>query len=152
MRGDRTRTVPAPLDELPLIIRAGALLPLLPADVDTLASRYDSRGLVSLRERRRRLELIAFPRGRSAGRVYEKERLISRERRGGWRLRIRGEVRRTWGIEASLATLRRPFRPRCVRVDGRRLSGDRWSYSRRKRRLRLELRARRARIAVRARC
>ena len=28
---------PAPLDELPLLVRAGAVLPLLPADVDTLA-------------------------------------------------------------------------------------------------------------------
>ena len=30
-------TVPAPLDELPLLARAGTLLSLLPADVDTLA-------------------------------------------------------------------------------------------------------------------
>src|SRR5262249_33574100 len=33
----RTRvTVPAPLDELPLFVRAGAVVPLLPPDVDTL--------------------------------------------------------------------------------------------------------------------
>ena len=152
VRGDRTRTVPAPLDELPLMVRAGALLPLLPADVDTLASRYDSRGLVSLGERKRRIHLLAFPRGRSAARAYQSERLVSRERRGAWRLRIRGEVRREWRIEASLSTLRHPFRPRCVKVDGGRLSGKRWSYSKRHRRLRIGVRARRARIAVLARC
>jgi alpha-glucosidase (family GH31 glycosyl hydrolase) len=152
VRGDRARTVAAPLDELPLMIRAGALLPLLPADVDTLASRYDGPGLISLRDRRRRLEVLAFPRGRSAASVYESERLVSRERRGAWRLRIRGEVRRRWRIEASLSTLRRPFRPRCVEVNGGRLSGERWSYSKRQRRLTIDVRARRARIAVRSRC
>ena len=36
-RGRHEETVPAPLDELPLMVRAGAVLPLLPADVDTLA-------------------------------------------------------------------------------------------------------------------
>jgi hypothetical protein len=152
VRGDRTRTVPAPLDELPLMIRAGALLPMLPADVDTLADRYDARGLVSLRDRERRLELLAFPRGRSAARLYENERLLSSERRGGWRLEIRGEVRRRWRIDASLATLRDPFRPRCVKLNGRRLPGGRWSYSKRERRLHVNVRATRARIDVRAHC
>ena len=33
-----TVTIPAPLDELPLLARAGTLLPLLPPDVDTLAA------------------------------------------------------------------------------------------------------------------
>ena len=38
LAGRRLAKLPAPLDELPLLIRAGAVLPLLPADVDTLAS------------------------------------------------------------------------------------------------------------------
>jgi hypothetical protein len=160
LRGKQTRTVGAPPDELPLMIRAGALLPLLPADVDTLANRYDmgepiTRGggrLTSLRDRKHRLELLAFPRGRSAARVHGKERLLSRERRGKWRLKIRGEVRRKYAIEASLGTLRRPFHPRCVNVNGRRLRGKRWAYAKGKRLLRLNVRAKRTRLDVLARC
>ena len=37
LAGGHEETVPAPLEELPLMVRAGAVLPLLPADVDTLA-------------------------------------------------------------------------------------------------------------------
>jgi Glycosyl hydrolases family 31 len=160
VRGKRTRTVDAPLDELPLMVRAGALLPLLPADVDTLANRYagadTSRGvaggLTSLRDRKNHLELIAFPRGRSASRFLGQERLLSRELRGKWRLKIKGKLRRHYTIEASLATLRRPFEPRCVTATGEPLSRKRWSYSTRRRLLRLDVRAKRANIAIRARC
>ena len=55
-------------------------------------------------------------------------------------------------IDASLATLRHPFRPRCVVVDGNPLSGERWNYMHRQRRLRIALRARRATILARADC
>jgi alpha-glucosidase (family GH31 glycosyl hydrolase) len=160
VRGTRTRTVDASLDELPLMVRAGALLPLLPADVDTLANRYaDDRtssgvagGLTSLRDRKNHLELIAFPRGRSAGRFLGQERLLSRELRGKWRLTIEGKLRRHYTIEASLATLRRPFEPQCVTATGEPLSRKRWSYSTRRQLLRLDVRAKRANIAIRARC
>jgi alpha-glucosidase (family GH31 glycosyl hydrolase) len=160
VRGKRARTVDAPLDELPLMVRAGALLPLLPADVDTLANRYagahTSRGvaggLTSLRDRKHHLELIAFPRGRSASRFLGQERLLSRELRGKWRLKIKGKLRRHYTIEASLATLRRPFEPQCVTATGEPLSRKRWSYSTRRRLLRLDVRAKRANIVIRARC
>jgi alpha-glucosidase (family GH31 glycosyl hydrolase) len=159
VRGKRTRTIDAPLDELPLMVHAGALLPLLPADVDTLANRYagahTSRGraggLTSLRDRKKRLELMAFPRGRSASRFYGDERLRSRELHGKWRLKINGKIRRHYKIEASLAALRHPFEPQSVTVKGKPLSKKRWNYSHRKRLLSLEVRARRANIAVRAR-
>ena len=151
-RGKRDYIAGAALDELPLMVRAGALLPLLPADVDTLANRYDTAELTSLRDRRRTLELLAFPRGRSGARAYGNERVLSRERDGAWRLKIHGKTRRRWRIDASLATLRDPFRPRCVELDGRRLSGSRWSYSKRKRVLRVKVRAKRATIDVSARC
>ena len=36
--GGRSVTVPAPLAELPLMVRAGAVLPLLTATVNTLAA------------------------------------------------------------------------------------------------------------------
>jgi alpha-glucosidase (family GH31 glycosyl hydrolase) len=159
-RGKRTRTVDAPLDELPLMVRAGALLPLLPADVDTLANRYAgeraSRGvageLTSLRDRKKQLELLTLPRGRSASRFFGRERLLSRELRGGWRLVIEGKLRRDYSIEASLATLRDPFEPECVTVEGEPLSKEHWSYSTNSRLLRLDVRAKRANVAVRSRC
>jgi alpha-D-xyloside xylohydrolase len=153
-RGKRDFTAGAAADELPLMVRAGALLPLLPADVDTLADRYDTGKLTSLRDRRRRLELLAFPRGRSASRAYDNTRMVSRERRGRWRLELRDKTRRRWKIDASLATLRHPFRPSCVVVDGKPLSGERWNYMHRQRRLRLRiaLRARRVIIVARADC
>ena len=44
-------TLPAPLDELPLLARAGTVLPLLPAGVDTL-SDYPDGSTTSLDERR----------------------------------------------------------------------------------------------------
>ncbi len=69
LRGGAERTLPAPLGELPLLARAGSVLPLLPADVDTLAPY--GRGLVHLRDRRGRLNLLAFPRGRWRGRMFE---------------------------------------------------------------------------------
>ena len=62
--GRRRATLPAPRDELPLLVRAGAVLPLLPADVDTLAP-YAGAGVVRLADRRDRMQLLAFPRGRS---------------------------------------------------------------------------------------
>jgi alpha-glucosidase (family GH31 glycosyl hydrolase) len=162
VRGKRTRTVSAEADELPLMVRAGALLPLLPADVDTLADRYavggaasrgsGGGGQVSLADRKRKLDVLAFPRGRSASRAYGNGKLISRERGGKWRLKIKGKQRRRYKIDASLATLRNPFAPECVTVKGKPLSGKSWSYSKSKRLVRIEVRARRTAIAVRARC
>jgi alpha-glucosidase (family GH31 glycosyl hydrolase) len=163
LRGGREFTADAAADELPLMVRAGAILPLLPADVDTLADRYAGGGAarlrggggggqVSLDDRKRMLELLAFPRGRSASRAYDDTRMVSRERRGKWVLKLRSGQPRQWKVDASLAALRRPFRPRCIEVDGKRLSGKRWSYSERKRVLRMELRAKRARIATLRRC
>ena len=46
--GHRTLGVPAPTGRLPLLLRAGAILPLLPAGVDTL-SRYADGSTTSLR-------------------------------------------------------------------------------------------------------
>ena len=51
LRGGRYHTLPAPLDRLPLLVRSGAVIPLLPADVDTLAP-YRGRGVVRLADRR----------------------------------------------------------------------------------------------------
>jgi alpha-glucosidase (family GH31 glycosyl hydrolase) len=134
LAGGRRVRLPAPLAELPLLARAGTLLPLLPPDVDTLAD-YGSTAprLVNLRDRRHRLELLAFPRGKSHARFDRGGRLHSIEGKPGWTLRVSGGGRRRIRLQASLATLRRPFVPGAVLVGGRPLRRSAWAYDRRTR-------------------
>jgi alpha-glucosidase (family GH31 glycosyl hydrolase) len=127
VRGGREITVPAPVDQLPLLVRAGTILPLLPADVDTLSS-YAGQSTTSLGERRKRLRLLAFPRGESSAPFYSDGSVRSRERRRGWTLRITGDRRRQYTVRAALASLAHPFRPCEVSVDGRPLPPRRWSF------------------------
>jgi alpha-glucosidase (family GH31 glycosyl hydrolase) len=149
LRGRRTVRLPAPLDELPLLARAGTLLPLLSPDVDTLADYGRGGRAVRLRDRAGRMRLLAFPRGSSSARMGVRGRLSSVEgRRGVWRLRVRGERRRRFELQASLRTLRRPFVPTAVRVNGRRLSRRAWRYERRTQVLRVRFAARRASVRV----
>jgi alpha-glucosidase len=129
LEGRQEVTLPAPLDELPLLVRAGALLPLLPPDVDTLADYGESSPqLVKLADRRGALQLLAFPRGRSHARFYADGRLVSIERRRGWDLHVRGGGVRELELQASLATLLRPFAPCSVRWRGRELPREAWEY------------------------
>jgi hypothetical protein len=149
VRGGRGVSVRAPLDELPLFVRAGAVLPLLPAGVDTLAGfGADERSLVTWRERRNRLRLLAFPRGRSGATIYDGERLRSREVADGWRLRIAGDRRRRYRLEASLRALRDPFVPCTVEVGGRPLPSRRWSFNLRARLLKARFAGRKVGLAV----
>jgi alpha-D-xyloside xylohydrolase len=129
VRGGREITMPAPEDQLPLLVRAGAVLPLLPAGVDTLSS-YADPSTTSFGERRERLRLLAFPRGDSSAPFYDDGTVRSHEGRGSWTLRIRGDRRRRYRLEAVLRTLRDPFRPCAVSVDGRPLAPRRWSLDR----------------------
>jgi hypothetical protein len=145
--GGREATVAAPLDELPLLARAGALIALAPRDVDTLADDLDAPGVVSLGDRERLRELLAFPRGTSEARFDGDERVVSREGNRRWTLEIRGSRTRTWGLAASFATLRRPFRPCSVTVDGRPIR--KWRWLAKERVLRANARLRSARIVVR---
>jgi len=149
LRGRREVEVPAPLDELPLMVRAGAVIPMLTSDVDTLASYGKGKGLVRLDERRGRMALLAFPRGTSRAPFNESERLVSKEGRRRWSLRIRANRARRYEVRATLGTLRRPFVPRSVRVSGRELPERFWSYKRRGRTIRIDARVRsRGRIVV----
>lgn len=148
LRGGRDATVPAPLGQPPLLLRAGAILPLLGADVDTLSPYGRDAGLVRMADRAGRLRLLAVPRGASASPLPDGGRAGSLERRRHWTLRLRGPSTR-WSIEASLAALRHPFHPRAVLVNGRRLARKRWSYDRATRVLRLEVSGARLRVEVR---
>ena len=108
----------------------------------------DDPEIDTLGESRRRLRLLAFPRGRSASHFNEGERLRSSETRGGWRLRIRGEIRRRYRLQASLRSLRRRLSPCVVRVDGHELPRRRWSFDRRTKVLSARLVGRRVDLQV----
>jgi sulfoquinovosidase len=154
LEGRRTVAVPTPPDELPLFVRAGALVPLLPADVDTLADYGDpSRGIVTFDARRDRAALLAFPRGRTEARMFGTgERLRSDEGEAGWELDVRARRRRTWELQASLATLARPFTPCEVAWRGQPLPAEAWSFDVTTRALRARFEGRRGRLLVRGVC
>jgi alpha-glucosidase (family GH31 glycosyl hydrolase) len=121
LRGRSTVRVPAPLDRLPLFVRAGAVLPLLPADVDTLA-QYGSRpGLIKLADRRDDLVLLAFPRRRSSGRFDLDGRWASALRGRTWTLSVSARRTRHVTLQATL-----PFRARAVTINGHQVA---WSQS-----------------------
>jgi alpha-glucosidase len=149
LQGQQQVTLPAPLEELPLLIRAGAILPLLPPDVDTLADYGESAtDVVRLTDRSDTLHLLAFPRGDTARRFYRRGRLRSRERAGRWDLRLRGRGIWTVSLQASLATLHAPFTPCALRWRGRALADDAWSYDPQGRVLRADLEGRGGRLTV----
>jgi alpha-glucosidase (family GH31 glycosyl hydrolase) len=125
LAGGQVVEVPAPLDELPLLVRAGAVLPLLAPDVDTLADYgTPAPGLVSLDDRRDVRHLLAFPRGEIRLRLADKTRIRARERDGGWELAVRGRGVREWVVQASLATLEQPFAACAVRWRGKPLADE----------------------------
>jgi len=127
--GGSVRTVPAPIEELPLLVRAGAVLGMLPPDVDTLADYgAGAPGLVRLADRQRSLTLLAFPRGTSEGRFGKRGRYRSVETPGRWTLVVRAERPSTIMLQASTRTLQAPFTPCSVRVNRRPLSSDDWSF------------------------
>ncbi len=151
LRGRRDHEIDAPLGQPPLLLRAGAVLPLLGGDVDTLSPYGAETGLVRLGDRARRMRLMAVPRGRSRSRLPDGAAARSLERRGRWVLRVRARRSMRWSVEASMRTLRRPFRPRRVLSRGRVLPRRRWSYDRRSGVLRVSVRGARVRLDVRRR-
>jgi hypothetical protein len=146
--GAREVTLPAPLAELPLLIQAGAVIPLLAPDVQTLADYGSNREVVHLRDRSGELRILAFPRGSTRVRVGAHDLLSSRERRGGWELQVRGARTRTYRVQAALADLRRPFRPCRVELSGRRLSSRAWNYDARTTALRVTVAMRSGNLLV----
>jgi alpha-glucosidase (family GH31 glycosyl hydrolase) len=92
LRGGRSITMRAGVDELPLLVRAGALLPLLDADVGSL---YRASSFA-------RLRLLAFPRGRSQARIFDSEGLRSRLTAKDWTLTLSQARKRSIAIEAVL--------------------------------------------------
>ena len=153
LEGFATHSVPAPLDELPLFVRAGAMLVFLGPDVDTLADYgAGAPGLVRLADRADVLHVLAFPRGDTDGRFLERGKWRSRETPGRWTLRARAERRSTWTLEASLGTLATPFTPCTVSVNGRLLPAAGWTYDAASGVLRVQIEGRTVHLDVDADC
>ena len=150
LAGGRSVRLPAPLDELPLLVKSGTLIGLLPPDTDTLAEEGKQKGLVHLRERRYRLHVLAFPRAISRADLGTAVKALSVERRGRWSLRLRAARKKhAFRLQASLANLRRPFRPCSVRLKGRKLKRRLWRYDRRTRVLHAHFKVKRGTLVVR---
>jgi alpha-glucosidase (family GH31 glycosyl hydrolase) len=116
LRGGRQVTVPAPANQLPMFVRAGAALGLLSADVQTL-SDYGS-GVVHLRDRDGSRTLLAWPLpGAPAATTSLADRAVARSRPtpgGGWVLRTQQTRIRTITLQVALAK-----RPCLLQVNGR---------------------------------
>ena len=142
VRGGGEVTLPAPIEELPLLVKAGAVIPMLPADIDTLAPYgNDDPNTVRLADRRGRLTLLAFPRGRSRSALSNRGNLISTERRSAWELEVDGKPGTKYTLRASLGSLHRKLVPCSLELDGRELPDARWRYHKRSRTLTARLRA-----------
>jgi sulfoquinovosidase len=127
--GGRTATLPAPIEELPLLVKAGSVIPMLPADIDTLApyGKGDPE-VVRLADRRGRLTLLAFPRGRSVSALGPAGQAISTESGAGWTLRLEGKPDTAYTVRASLGTLRNGLEPCSVTADGEPLARSAWRF------------------------
>ena len=130
LSGGRSHALPAPLGEPPLLLKAGSVLGLLPADIDTLTNYGRAAGLTRLADRAGRLRVLAVPRARTFTRFADGRRALSSERRGRWQLRIRAPRATTFAVQATLRAAVTPFRPGRVFVNGRALARSRWRYSR----------------------
>jgi len=151
--GGGVHTVPAPLDELPLFVRAGAVLALLSPDVDTLTDYGGGTpGLVRLSDRTDVVHVLAFPRGTTDGRFFERGRWRSSEAPGRWTFDAHAERRSRWMLEAALGTLTNPFVPCSVVLNGRRLPDGDWTYDAETAVLRVQLDGRTVRLDVRSDC
>ena len=118
-RGSGTADVAAPIAQIPTHVRAGAVIPLLPSDVDTLAD-YGAAHLITLAQRQGARELLAFPASGSwKGTLGAGETIRSTATAAGWALRLDAVRSRTYTVQASLAAMPADFTPASVRVDGR---------------------------------
>jgi alpha-glucosidase (family GH31 glycosyl hydrolase) len=125
--GAQTMTLPAPIEEIPMLVEAGAVLVMLAPDVFTLAEHGTDASIVNLSDRDE-LRVLAFPRGESRGRFFAAGSYTSQELLKAWSLVLAGDRERTVQLQASLATLAEPFAACSVTLDGSALPETDWSY------------------------
>ena len=131
LRGPRRTTVSVKDDEIPLFVRAGAVLQLLSNEVDTLSAYGDAAcGVVRAFERNGQRSLLAFPAGDSQSLVSPGMFVTSTVGEDGWRLTIDGGAERTYRIQAWLGLLEDGgFVPHSVSVGATTLDPARWSFA-----------------------
>ena len=115
--GGRGVIVGAPLEEIPLFVRSGSVIPLLPADVETLAD-YGDDDVVRLADRPDERTLLAFPDVDWSGPLGPGETMTATATSDEWTLVLDAAMARTYTIEASLVGLGDDFVPCAVTVDG----------------------------------
>ena len=121
--GHRTVNALAPLGTIPLFLRAGAVVPMLPKSVDTLSDYGD--GTVRLADRAARRTLLAAPRaGLSHGTLGPGESLTSKVTDGAWTLGLSASRARTYDVRATLSGIGRTWMPCRVVADGHRVPFD----------------------------
>lgn len=121
--------VDAPREEIPLFIRAGTVLPMLVPDVYTLAAHGEGNpSVIRLEDRADQLQLLAFPRGESAGNFFDTASYTSVESSESWTLTVDEGVSYEVHLQASLKALLQPFEPCSVSTGGVELDNTEWFY------------------------
>jgi alpha-glucosidase len=122
--------VAAPRAEIPLFVRAGAVIPLLAPNVYTLAGHgAENDSVIRLADVEHELHLLAFPRASTAGRFFDTGNYSSEEAPGRWTLSIADSVARSVHLQANLQSLQTPFAPCSVRSGEHTLQpGVDWRY------------------------
>lgn len=126
--GLQSVSVGAPLTEIPMFVEAGGVIPMLSADVFTLAEYGDDPEIIHASDRDDLLHVLAFPRGETAGKFYDDGTWTSVEADGSWTLTLENDVERTIHLEATTRTLTQPFDVCGVDLDGAPLPEEDWSY------------------------
>ena len=126
--GMQTVTVSAPNPEIPMFVKAGALVAMLSPDVFTLAEYGDNPEIIHASDRDHLLHVLGFPRGETAGEFYDDGTWSSVEAQSSWTLTLENSKERTIHLEASMSTLDQPFDVCGVSLDGTALSDEDWSY------------------------
>ena len=128
LAGGRRGTLAAPVGRLPLLARAGAVVPLLPADVDTLA-RTRAPGVVAASPTGATSSCSPFRAG--AAPASASTAACARARAAAAGRSPSRPAGAAFTVQAGLSALRRPFRPRTVLLDGRPLP-SRWRFDARR--------------------
>jgi alpha-glucosidase (family GH31 glycosyl hydrolase) len=124
--GGGVRTLPAPVDQIPLLAKAGAMITTIDPDVATL-SPFGDESVVGLDDRPDRT-LYAFPRGNSTGSFEDRGRITSTESKGSFKIKVRDNQARSWTVKAATNTLKKPFKVRCVKLNGKKLPAGAGSW------------------------
>ncbi|GAA4377618.1 TIM-barrel domain-containing protein [Nocardioides caricicola] len=123
--GGRTVKASAPLDTIPVFLRGGAVVPMLPRTVDTLSEYGDGTGIGALADAAGRRTLLAAPvAGTSRGTLGPDETLTSQVRSGAWTVRLDGAQARTYDLRATLTGLAPSWTPCRVEADGAKVPFD----------------------------